>query len=204
MGREESTTEVTANDAVPGWAVVLVELLLDVLRDVLLHGVPIERLTERTREREKNPQTPTKNQLAWGQRGPAMKTKSRAGGKEEREGGHAGRTMRAISKASCRISSFMSALLSWILCAAAAAAAGGGDPAPTGLRSSEEAWSTGACCSGNCWVPMPYMAVRKPANPTLRGHTWTAVRGRRRCQRRDKITGGRGWDESLFFSLVNR
>jgi len=53
MGREESTTEVTANDAVPGWAVVLVELLLDVLRDVLLHGVPIERLTERTRERER-------------------------------------------------------------------------------------------------------------------------------------------------------
>lgn len=42
----------------------------------------------------------------------------------------------------------MSALLSWILCAAAAAAAagGGGDPAPTGLRSSEEARSA-ACAA---------------------------------------------------------
>ena len=83
-----------------------------------------------------------------------MKTKSRAGGKEEREGGHAGRTMRAISKASCRISSFMSALLSWILyAAAAAAAAGGGDPAPTGLRSSEEARSA-ACAT----PPAPRLA----------------------------------------------
>lgn len=35
--------EVAADDAVPGRAVVLVELLLDVLRDVLLHGVLLER-----------------------------------------------------------------------------------------------------------------------------------------------------------------
>jgi len=70
MGREESTTEVTANDAVPGWAVVLVELLLDVLRDVLLHGVPIERLTERTREREKKSPNPNKKPVSMGPTGP--------------------------------------------------------------------------------------------------------------------------------------
>lgn len=72
--------------------------------------------------------------------------------------------MRAISKASCRISSFMSALLSWILCATAAAA-GGGDPAPTGLRSSEEARS---------------IACAAPAGPRLasldiRGDGWNGA-----------------------------
>jgi hypothetical protein len=41
-----SITEVAADDAVPGGPVVLVELLLDVLRDVLLHGVLLERLRE--------------------------------------------------------------------------------------------------------------------------------------------------------------
>jgi len=144
--------------------VVLVELLLDVLRDVLLHGVLVERLTERTREK-KIPQTPTKNQLStWGQRGDGNQIESR---KEEREGGHAARTMRAISKASCRISSFMSALLSWILCAAAAAAAGGGDPAPTGLRSSEEARS--AACAA---PPAPRLA-----SSDILGGGWSGAAG---------------------------
>ena len=144
---------------------VLVELLLDVLRDVLLHGVLVERLAERTREK-KFPQTPTKNQLStWGQRGDGNQIESR---KEEREGGHAARTMRAISKASCRISSFMSALLSWILCAAAAAAAaGGGDPAPTGLRSSEEARS--AACAA---PPAPRLA-----SSDILGGGWSGAAG---------------------------
>jgi hypothetical protein len=42
-------TEVAADDAVPGGPVVLVELLLDVLRDVFLHGVLLERLRSNSR-----------------------------------------------------------------------------------------------------------------------------------------------------------
>lgn len=69
-------------------------------------------------------------------------------------------TMRAISKASCRISSFISALLSWILCATAA-----GDPAPTGLRSSEEARSIA------CAAP----AGPRLASSDIRGGGWNGA-----------------------------
>ena len=124
---------------------VLVELLLYVLRDVLLHAVLLERLTDREgidRGKKKFPQIPRNN--------PSTRAERRKPNRAQEEMAERGRkslTMRAISKASCRISSFMSALLRWILCAtAAAAAAGGGDPAPTGLRSSEEARIT-ACAA---------------------------------------------------------
>jgi hypothetical protein len=128
---------------VPGWAVVLVELLLYVLRDVLLHTVLLECLTDREGIDRKVPKwpnpIPNEEPVNKGSDGNQIERRKKA----EREQGHKVLTMRAISKASCRISSFMSALLSWILCATAVAvAAGGGDPEPTGLRSSEEARST--------------------------------------------------------------
>jgi hypothetical protein len=104
--------------------------------------VLLERLTDREGiQIKKNPQIPANNPST---KGGATKTKSSAGREmAERKRGRKALTTRAISKASCRISSFMSALLSWILWAAAA---GGGDPAPTGLRSSEEARTT-ACAA---------------------------------------------------------
>jgi hypothetical protein len=112
--------------------------------------VLLERLTERAREGE-NPPDPNEQLVNMGVTKTKSRTREKARATERR---HEVRTMRAISKASCRISSFMSALLSWILCAAAAAAdGGGGDPAPTGLRSSEEARS--AACAA---PPAPRLA----------------------------------------------
>jgi hypothetical protein len=129
-GKEEmGITEVAADDAVPGGPVVLVELLLDVLRDVLLHGVLLERL--RRKQTSKFPHTPNPS--------------ARTGPNPMNKGGKGrGITTREISNASFCISSFMSALLSWILCTvgeAAAAEAGDGEPraavaeAAMGLRS---------------------------------------------------------------------
>lgn len=145
---------------------VLVELLLYVLRDVLLHTVLLECLTDREGIDRKVPKwpnpIPNEEPVNKGSDGNQIERRKKA----EREQGHKVLTMRAISKASCRISSFMSALLSWILCATAVAvAAGGGDPEPTGLRSSEEARS---------------IACAAPAGPRLasldiRGDGWNGA-----------------------------
>lgn len=45
------STEVAADDAVPGRAVVLVELLLNVLHDILLHGVLLECLVNKEKQK---------------------------------------------------------------------------------------------------------------------------------------------------------
>jgi hypothetical protein len=52
---DESITEVAADDAVPGRAVVLIELFLDVLGDVLLHGVLLEGLPPKQNPQRTSP-----------------------------------------------------------------------------------------------------------------------------------------------------
>lgn len=78
----ESITEVAADDAVPGWAVVLVELLLDVLRNVLLHAVLLERLTdgERINPKKKSPkpQPKTTREQGWSDENPIERKKKAA------------------------------------------------------------------------------------------------------------------------------
>jgi hypothetical protein len=71
---DESITKVAADDAVPGRAVVLVELLLDVLGDVLLHGVLLERL---------HPEKKSPNGKKNTERSPAVRTKE--SGRAQRE-----------------------------------------------------------------------------------------------------------------------
>ena len=147
----ERSTEVAADDAVPGRAVVLVELLLDVLRDVLLHGVLLERLANQ------------KTQKPFHIANRAIRIREQ-GNREEGGAGDRVVTTRAMSKASWRSSSFMSALLSWILCPAAAAAPGGGEPAAAGLRStSEEALSAAP--------PPPPPAKRLVASSDIAGES---------------------------------